>query len=251
MYNNNNINRYNFIARYINQNNHIYKNLYPIMSKNKFAHRILILGSTIVWKFKDKYIVHDPIGNIIRDNLQAGDIFYDIGAYIGIYSIYASRKFKNMKVFSFEPNPKTYDILTKNIKALGLKNVKCFQLAVDSDNKDREFLISSIDACSTFYNDKNMNHWGTETGKVIVKCDTLNNIIKQNKMLIPTVVKIDVEGNECEVIKGATELLKHKPKLFIEIHKEEYRKWLIEYLVPLGYNYKSMDKQMVFISKEG
>jgi len=128
--------------------------------------------------------------------LQKNDLFYDVGANIGVYTVLAS-KIKEAKTISFEPLPDTYEKLLDNIQINKLSNVV-------SKNIGLSFETSKL----YFTTDKDtMNSVALESdiNKQEVNVDTLDRI--SDKYSIPKVMKIDVEGYETNILKGAKSIL--------------------------------------------
>ena len=82
--------------------------------------------------FACKY--ENKILNVFKKNLKSNDIFFDIGAHIGYYSLILSNYLKNGMIYSFEPNSLNYKLLEENVKSNGLKNVITENLAVSDFN---------------------------------------------------------------------------------------------------------------------
>ncbi len=136
--------------------------------------------------------------------IRPEDIFVDVGANIGSYTLLASAQI-GAKSFAFEPVSKTYRQMRNNIEINNLQGrVLTFNMGVSS--KSGELFFSNG-------NDTSMNHVLKEENILEssekVKVETLDNMLSAVK---PTLLKIDVEGFESEVISGAEDLL-NKPEL--------------------------------------
>ena len=68
-----------------------------------------------------------------------------------------------------------------------------------------------------------------------VNADTLDSIVRRECLPTPGLLKIDVEGEEANVLRGARDLLRHRPHLVIETHGAEVERECVEILAPLGY----------------
>jgi FkbM family methyltransferase len=145
-------------------------------------------------------------------------VIIDIGANIGQTSLWIAQKFeksKNIEIHAFEPYPDTFKALEKNIKANSYKNIKIFNIALGS--KDDEILM--VQDCET--NSGGFRVFSEKHNKdkkiIKVKQVTLDLLHEQIKDVF--FIKIDVEGYEMEVLKGAVNILsKYKPTLFIELN---------------------------------
>lgn len=133
--------------------------------------------------------------------LNKEDVFFDVGANIGAYTILAS-KVCGAKSFSFEPSKITYERLSNNIFLNRLeKLVTIFNLGVSSKSETLNF-SKGFDT---------VNHVTSEEMEYTEKINTisLNEVCKANKV-IPTFMKIDVEGFEQQVIQGSSDFLSDK-----------------------------------------
>lgn len=131
--------------------------------------------------------------------LRKEDCFIDIGANVGSYSILASAHV-GATTISIEPVRSTFEILKKNIFINQVSDkVKPLNIALGSKKVEVRF-TTTLDT---------MNHVAvddSESGSKI-ELDTLDNIL--SNQLFPAIIKIDVEGFEIEVIKGAPNTLSH------------------------------------------
>lgn len=160
--------------------------------------------------------------SFIRDNLKEGQVFVDVGAYVGFFSIFASKVVgENGRVLAFEPNPQAYKILLENIKLNRCDNISVFNIAIGGVEGFSYIDIPKGRSKSeaTLLNIK-------KGIKVAVK--TLDDILEGIDIKRVDMVKIDVEGWENEVLKGMKRTLKtYKPILIVEKGP----------LFLLGYNY--------------
>ena len=130
--------------------------------------------------------------------LRKEDLFVDIGANVGSYTILAGGHI-GASVVSVEPVPKTYEYLRNNIAINKISNkVVSYNFALGNEKGQLSF-TSTLDT---------MNHvaTNTETDTIQVPVDTLDSIMEKEKE--PVLLKIDVEGFETDVLKGATQTLK-------------------------------------------
>lgn len=133
--------------------------------------------------------------------LNKDDLFFDVGANIGAYTILSS-KVCGAKSFSFEPAKITYERLYNNIFLNRLeKLVTIFNLGVSAKSE----IVNFSKGFDT------VNHITSEAMEYTEKIETvsLNEICKNNDV-IPSFIKIDVEGFEQQVIEGSSDFLKDK-----------------------------------------
>ncbi len=152
--------------------------------------------------------------------LQEGDVFIDVGAYIGYYSLLASRLVgRSGMVYSFEPTPLSFHLLRENTASTN--NIVISQTAV----LNKETVINFINygarygAFNTFEKrvDKNVNFLRGNENVIKVKTVTLDKYCDRNK-IIPTFVKLDAEGSEFLILSGMSRLLKLiRPFISLEV----------------------------------
>ena len=132
--------------------------------------------------------------------LKPADTFVDIGANIGSYTILASSQVKANSI-SIEPLQETFKKLIDNILINKVEqNVKAFNIGLGSEIGKIHF-TQSLDT---------INHVATkeEIDTIEVKIDTLDNLLMNEQC--PSLIKIDVEGYENEVINGAEKILENQ-----------------------------------------
>jgi FkbM family methyltransferase len=159
---------------------------------------------------------------------KQSEVFFDIGAYTGIYSLLASSVNRAVQIVAFEPNPGIYPYLLRNISVNNLTDrVKAEKLALSDKNGLGHFYVPSDVTAARLLNNK-------ITGSFEVKTITGDNYWLGKLDLI----KIDVEGYEINVLKGIQNLLtKHHPCMFIECLNKEKFFDLQNFLSPFGYDY--------------
>ena len=162
---------------------------------------------------------------------QQWKTFLDVGAHTGRYVILARPRV--CKILAFEPSIQNYMLLEKNLKLNGNHdNVKIFNIACSDvvGEKDLFFVEGNEGLTSLIKN--------TKSGDAKEKCavDKLDNIVKKEHIEEVSLIKIDVEGAEINVLRGAEKILKDgSPVLILEIMKPKELKKIKEYLLPLEY----------------
>lgn len=177
--------------------------------------------------------------DFLKNKLEAAasPILIDIGANVGLHTINLAKAIQTLKVFSFEPSPKTYQLLAENIKSNNLtQRVTLFNLALSETAGFADFYETSDDAFNS------LKDTGRREVKEITKVKVSRLDDMSEIMSLPTIslIKIDVEGFENEVLNGATGVLKkYMPDLFVEIYKGENSnlnpEQTINNLITLGY----------------
>ena len=184
---------------------------------------------------------------------KEGDIFVDVGAHIGKYTIIASKRVgANGKVIAIEADPGNFDLLNRNIQLNNLSNVIALNYAVYSKEETIKLYLPSAgrgggDESSSYteYNTIMSDRAARGDEKFVkVKANTLDYLLQSNMMKQEEVnwIKIDVEGAEYEVLKGAKGILSKSKDitLLMEIHNlsagNSLYKPVCEFLSP--YNFK-------------
>lgn len=151
--------------------------------------------------------------SFLQATLKKGDCFVDVGANIGVMSIFASQQVEiEGKILAYEAHPKTVELLKENIQLNQLANIQVYQYA-----------LGSTESSTKIYDNWQINRGGAslivkneQSVSYDIKVHCLDSVFPENT--IPKVIKIDVEGFELEVIKGACSIIqKFHPILIIEL----------------------------------
>ena len=129
----------------------------------------------------------------------------DIGANIGQFSVAASKLFPESNIYAFEPVPDAFATLLKNVRSI--EKVSAFQFAVGASNEVREMTLNSHRHSSSLLalGDAHTNAfpWAREENKIEVEVKTLDTVADTLKFMSPVLLKIDVQGFEAHVLRGA------------------------------------------------
>lgn len=164
--------------------------------------------------------------------LGRGDVFYDVGAHAGFFTVAAARLLDSSGlVFAFEPDPANASRLRKQLERNRLANTQVIESAAWSADQRVHFRRDGI--CSS-RNTGSVCSDGSTTDVLEVQAVTLDEFARQNRA--PTVVKIDVEGAELQVLRGMNRLLREsKPRIIVEVHRADTRVECRRYLNSFGY----------------
>jgi FkbM family methyltransferase len=153
---------------------------------------------------------------------KEGDIVVDVGAHIGKYSIIASKMVGSKgKVIAIEAHPDNCDILKQNITLNKLSNVIVLNCAAHSTETLVKLYEPGQEDGFTIYNTIMTDRPSLNTQRYIeVKANTLDSLLLEKGIKQVNWIKIDVEGAEFEVLRGATTILSSSIdiSLLIEIH---------------------------------
>jgi len=187
--------------------------------------------------FHDLYINHEH--RQINSYKKCKSVLFDIGANEGFYTLIMAQTSPNATIYAFEPNPIAFNKLQENIKLNNLKNVKLFNTAVTqtSGQVKLEYIPEITPISSVNIRALNLA-WLTDTNrikKINVTGITLDDFLSQHQIPSIEIIKIDVEGSEVAVLKGAHQALKITQKLVIEYHSLEIKKDLFTILNQQGF----------------
>lgn len=156
------------------------------------------------------------------DKMETGTVLFDVGANIGMYSVYAAQR--GVQTFAFEPSPFNIEILFRNIVSNDLHDI-CVVIPIS---------LSSKTKLDNFYMSKNDMKWGGAHNSIMSNLGfdgnplenplttkalsfNLDEVIKLFKLPNPTHLKIDVDGLEMEILRGACDSLKFVTSILIEV----------------------------------
>lgn len=163
--------------------------------------------------------------NWLEKTLRSGDVFVDIGANVGLYSIFAAKQDRTIQVYAIEPHIPSAQSLIRNIVKNDLVHqVHLLTCALGYEAEFRDFNYRAIEAGAS---GSQLGHQVGEDGKIFTpalterKCSLpLDDLIMDRVILPPTLIKIDVDGNENGILTGMSYALR-RPELRsvqIEIH---------------------------------
>ena len=208
----------------------------PLWIKNKFG--LFCTGNRIYYAFA----FTTQSDKTIREELKIKEgVFVDIGANGGMHTIPAALSLSHRgKVIAIEPEPKNFSILTKNVQLNKLKNVICINTACFKEEKILKlFLDKEGQGGHSLVRETPVE----KEGYIEIKTQTLDKIINANKIKRVDLIKLDVEGAELDVLKGATTILKkYKPKIIFEAWDKQYLNNINLFLNNFGYKIRKIDE---------
>ena len=217
--------------------------------KNEF---VIIDGDKIFLDEKDSLLLsinkiyEKNETNFVKDSVNKGDIVIDIGANIGYYTLmFAKLVGGTGKIYAFEPDPKNFSILEKNIQVNGYNNIILEKKAVSNKLGKSTFYVSENSAGSSMHKPNNV------VDQIYVDLITLDNYFEVNT-ITPDFVKIDIEGYELNALKGMESILQSsdKTKIMIEYNpltKKELNSDPMDsltFLSELGFKFKDLNSRV-------
>lgn len=175
------------------------------------------------------------------------DVLYDVGANIGIFTIYAAVTGKAGKVLAFEPEFQNYAVLNKNVFRNDLQEkVTCLNIALSDVNKLDFLYLSNVSAGGSGHNfgappdrDGRPSEAAFRQGAISY---SLDEFIERYNPEFPNRIKIDVDGLESWIIRGARNTLSdgRLKSLLIEIdEKLKENAGIVDEIVALGFKVSS------------
>jgi FkbM family methyltransferase len=162
----------------------------------------------------------------IEERVERGDVVFDIGAHHGLYTLLASKLVgRTGMVVAFEPLPANVTVLEKHIRMNHIGNARVLRAAASDTSGTEPFSTR-------------LSHWEgnlSPDGDVEVRTVAIDDIVG-DEVAPPNVIKIDVEGSEVRVLRGARRtLLKHRPVVVLEAHTDALRAECAQLLASLDY----------------
>jgi FkbM family methyltransferase len=184
----------------------------------------------------------------IAPHLPKGGTFVDVGAHVGTYAIRAARAVGNTgTIVAIEPNPATLDILRNHASQLKYSNITIVPVACGE--KPGVLPLFSGPATNTGTTSFSSANAGTENLVAEVEVRKLDDIVKQHELGRLDVLKIDTEGAETMVLRGASETIaRFQPVIQVEIVEHQLQNMgsstdeLMELLTAYGYTMKARNR---------
>jgi FkbM family methyltransferase len=164
-------------------------------------------------------------------------VIIDIGANIGAFTIFASDRFPDARIYAYEPAATNFEVLAKNIEINSLKNrVTAFQQAVSLRVGEETMTYSDQEYAHSLIQDQVESEHILRSEKVL--CTTIPQILIDNDLQIIDLIKMDIEGLEYDLLFGLPdEIFKKIRFITLEIH--DHKKYsaqdLIQFLNDRGF----------------
>ena len=162
----------------------------------------------------------------VADRLSPNGTFIDVGAHIGYYSLKAAGLVGvNGHVLAIEPNPQTLPKLRGNIEASDARAVSVWPVAcADSESTLQLYAAPRSNTGESSLSMENASQEGANVTAYSVRARPLDAIVKEAKLDRVDMIKIDVEGAEFQVLKGAAQTLTDfRPVLIIELEQSQLK----------------------------
>ncbi|HZV88633.1 MAG TPA: FkbM family methyltransferase [Candidatus Binatus sp.] len=207
------------------------------LAENDFAGAALLEG-----RFED------PERAFVARFLKPGMTVLDIGAHKGLYSLISAFKIGSSgRVYAFEPSPRERKRLNQHIRLNRCRNVCVFDFALGESEGDADLFV--VQGTETGCNSLRRPDVAQPVRSVRVPVKVLDEVLREQKILAIDFIKLDVEGAERDVLKGAEKLLERqlRPVIFAEVQDLRTEPWgypakeIIEHLLQRNYRWFKID----------
>jgi FkbM family methyltransferase len=176
-------------------------------------------------------IHRDRVYDSKRTHIEPGDVILDVGANIGMFSIRFGRLFRDTTIYAFEPNPSVYRRLVRNISANALTKVEPINVAIASSAGGRPFFVTGATVTGSLYEgSSNYTTPSFDAETIALDC-----FCEMRRIRSIGLLKIDVEGAELEVLKGAIKTLRICKQVVVECHTPQLEKEARIFLQSYGF----------------
>ncbi len=141
------------------------------------------------------------------NSIDSNSIVWDVGANVGLYSVFAARA--GGTVYAFEPEPSFADHLRKNVDLNG-QDVHVLETGLSDESGERRLYTDGIDGLSP-------SLAGDDRKTIMIDISRGDEL---EEIPSPDVLKIDVEGAEVEVLRGMNGIIDSISTVFVELHPE-------------------------------
>lgn len=160
-----------------------------------------------------------PVQHALAKRLSSGGVFFDVGANVGFFSLIGSRLVgPGGRVISFEPAPTMAASLRRNVELNRLTNVTVVEAAVAAAPGEGELMVDEHPGGSF------LSSSGGAAGparRARVRIVSIDDLVERGEVPPPTLVKIDVEGAEAQVLVGMSRTAaRHLPAIICEVDDE-------------------------------
>lgn len=217
---------------------------YP--SQGNFGELVELLSQVCIL---DQYEAHEY--------LKDDSVVIDAGANIGSFSVFASNLKKNLTIYPFEPVKKTFEVLKKNVSPY--KNIFPQHMGLGDVASRKKIFFSKDATVGSSFEDSNGSERSVASFDELseeVDISTIDGFVKENGLPKVDFIKIDTEGYEANILKGAKETIKRfRPIITMSAyHKKEDRELLPQIIKSIrpDYEYKlthAAEEDVIFYPK--
>lgn len=169
---------------------------------------------------------------VLKDLVRPGDTVYDLGAHVGYFTIIFARLVGPAgKVYAFEPFAANHELLTAHLRLNHLGNVETFQAGIAAHSGTASFASGNHSATGGLQ----------PTGEMSFPVFNLLELIENKGLRPPNLIKMDIEGEELNVMPGLLPMLRRLPvTLLISTHGDHITSELVKLLSAEGYSLRGL-----------
>jgi len=192
-----------------------------IIQHKNISFSIVATSANEIWRANSFWEKEPETISWLQTELQPDSVFWDVGANIGLYSLYGASFQPKCQIMAFEPESQNFASLCKNIFQNNFKNIDAFGLALsEKETEISDLYVSSMEAGSAIHNIREKSPWAKQEAVFSQKTfsTSVDALVIKYKIPPPTIVKIDVDGIEINILRGSLITLRNSIKtLLIEL----------------------------------
>jgi FkbM family methyltransferase len=203
-----------------------------------------VRGTQLYFACPDETAIYEPQVLDYIDRLERGSVFYDLGACVGYFSLYASAKC--LDVYAFEIEAKNFAALQQNLSANEFSNVRAFQVGVSDGASQWADLRVGQDKAGGHHKTLVVDEFAGPANIVKeeytiqrVRVGALDDLVREFQLPPPNHMKIDIDGSEVVFLRGARSVLANPElqSLIFELYEESpYYQAILEQLADHGFS---------------
>jgi FkbM family methyltransferase len=207
------------------------------------AFRIRLRRNRSLWLRKPLESESFPFA-MLRHLVRPGDVVYDCGANLGLYDRFLVTTLGAGRVVAFEPSAENRRFLAANLALGGIADrVTVLPMALADEDGSAEFQVDDVQTTSGTLS-KVTGGAASEGRRNLrlaprtdtVLCRRLDTVVREERLPPPDVIKIDVEGAEALLLRGAAGILRERrPRLVVELHGAAVAREVLSSLLAQGY----------------
>jgi len=179
---------------------------------------------------------------LFKEFIKEGDVVFDIGAHVGFYTLLGSLLVGSRgRVVAFEPIPENLGYLKQHLEINSVSNVEIIEAAV-SDRRGHDRLSSGPSS--------SMWHLDAQ-GELEVPTINLDELVLNEKLPPPNLIKMDIEGAEFLALSGSARVIEEfHPVLILSTHGYEIHYRCRSFLESAGYRLTPISRALIDESRE-
>jgi FkbM family methyltransferase len=179
--------------------------------------------------------------NWLKFHMKEDTVFFDLGANAGYFTLLGGRQVGSGSVIAFEPVPSNVSVIEANIRANNLTNCVVEGVAISDFGGEAQFSLERNNA-NSHLSELQVSHMRSSCAeKIDVKTMTLDAFVSQAHVK-PDLIKIDVEGAEMKVLRGAEGILReYKPTCLISTHSSDLFHACLNFMLALDYKVECLN----------